>query len=182
MDKIRNFMLDYYPIGKHIVMMDDDIRGFTQKDGVNTVKPLDDLISLIKTGFKIATAEKCSLWGIYPVNSGLYMTSEVTTDLRFLIGTFWGIINPQAHRDPRGRVIPMPGKEDYTRTLLAYERGGKVVRFNNVATVSTIYNPKGGLGLVSNRLKRDKLGVQYLLKKYPDKVSIKSTQIQCFLR
>ena len=32
MDKIRNFILDYYPKGKHIVMIDDDIRGFNQKN------------------------------------------------------------------------------------------------------------------------------------------------------
>jgi len=55
MDKIRNFILDYYPKGKHIVMMDDDIRGFNQKAGTNTVKPLGSLIGLIETGFKTAT-------------------------------------------------------------------------------------------------------------------------------
>ena len=66
----------------------------------------------------------------------------------------------------------MAGKEDYTRTILAFERDGKVVRFNYVATVTTLYNPHGGLN-VGNRLKRDKLGVQYLLKKYPDIVRIR---------
>ena len=104
------------------------------------------------------------------------MKDTITTDLRFIIGTFWGIINPLAHKDPKGIVSPMPGKEDYTRTLLAYERDGKVIRFNYVAAVSTIYNPQGGLGVVSNRLKRDKLGVQYLLKKYPDKVRIREAE------
>ena len=172
MDKIRNFIADYYPKGKHIVMMDDDIRGFNQKAGTNTVEPLSSLISLIERGFRVANAENCCLWGIYPVNSGLYMSDTVTTDLRFIIGCFWGIINPRAHKDPRGIVIPMPGKEDYTRTILAFERDGKVVRFNFVAVVSTIYNPNGGLN-VGNRLKRDKLGVQYLLKKYPDKVHLR---------
>ena len=44
MDKIRNFMLDYYPKGKHIVMMDDDIRGFNRKARGGHVKPLADLI------------------------------------------------------------------------------------------------------------------------------------------
>ena len=67
----------------------------------------------------------------------------------------------------------MPGKEDYTRTILAFERDGKVVRFNFVAVVSTIYNPKGGLGVINSRLQRDKLGVQYLLKRYPDKVHLR---------
>ena len=180
MDKIRNFIADYYPKGKHIVMIDDDIRGFNQKAGINNVKPLDSLIRLIEKGFKIATEEKCSLWGIYPVNNGLFMKDTITTDLRFIMGSFWGIINPMAYKDPRGIIIPMPGKEDYTRTLLAYERDGKVIRFNYVAAVSTIYNPQGGLGVVSNRLKRDKLGVQYLLKKYPDKVRLRETENSMF--
>ena len=68
-DKVRNFILDYYPKGKHIVMIDDDIRGLNQKAGVNSVKPLDSLIGLIERGFELATAEKCSLWGVYPVNN-----------------------------------------------------------------------------------------------------------------
>ena len=100
------------------------------------------------------------------------MKDTITTDLRFIIGTFWGIINPLAHKDPMGIVSPMPGKEDYTRTILAFERDGEVVRFNYVATLTTLYNPYGGLN-VGNRLKRDKLGVQYLLKKYPDLVRIR---------
>jgi hypothetical protein len=153
--------------------MDDDIRGFNRKAGDNEVKPLGSLIALIERGFRIASDEKCCLWGIYPVNSGMYMSETVTTDLRFIMGCFWGIINPRAHKDPRGIVIPMPGKEDYTRTLLAFERDGKVVRFNFVAAVSTMYDPKGGLGVVSSRLKRDRLGVRYLLKEYPDLVRIK---------
>ena len=71
-----------------------------KKDGINTVKPLDDLIRLIKTGFKIATAEKCSLWGICPVNSGLYMKNEITTDLRFIIGVLWGDNKPPSTQRP----------------------------------------------------------------------------------
>ena len=48
MAKIMNFILDYYPKGKHIVMIDDDVRGFNKKAGTNTVKPLGSLISLIE--------------------------------------------------------------------------------------------------------------------------------------
>jgi hypothetical protein len=90
-DRIRNFILDYYPKGKHIVMIDDDIRGFNQKAKGGHLKPLDSLISLIERGFKVATAERCCLCGIYPVNNGLFMQDTITTDLRFIIGCFWGI-------------------------------------------------------------------------------------------
>ena len=51
-NKIRNFILDYYPKGKRIVMMDDDIRGFNRKAGDNAVKPLSSLIVLIERGFR----------------------------------------------------------------------------------------------------------------------------------
>ena len=125
-------------------MIDDDIRGFNKKAGTNTVKALGSLISLIERGFRIASAERCCLWGIYPVNSGLYMSDTITTDLRFIIGCFWGIISPRAHKDPRGIVIRLPAKEDYARTLLAFERDGKVVRFNFVAPVTSLYQQHGG--------------------------------------
>jgi hypothetical protein len=77
-------------------MIDDDIRGFNQKAKGGHLKPLDSLISLIERGFKVATAERCCLWGIYPVNNGLFMQDTITTDLRFIIGCFWGIHKPSS--------------------------------------------------------------------------------------
>ena len=79
----------------------------TKKAGVNSVKPLYSLIGLIERGFELVTAEKCSLWGIYPVNNGLFMKDTITTDLRFIMGSFWGIINPQAYKDlcPEKKII-----------------------------------------------------------------------------
>ena len=86
-DKVRNFILDYYPKGKHIVMMDDDIRGLNQKAGINSLKPLGSMISLIERG-RMATAEGCSLWGVYPVNNAYFMMDTITTDLRFIPSGF----------------------------------------------------------------------------------------------
>ena len=79
-------------------MIDDDMRGLSQKAGVNSVKPLDSLIGLIERDFEIATAEKCSLWGVYPINNGMFMKDTITTDLRFIPSGFFGIINPKAHK------------------------------------------------------------------------------------
>ena len=135
------------------------------------MKPLDSLISLLERGFELPTAEKCSLWGVYPVNNGMFMQDTITTDLRFIPSGFFGIINPKAHKDPGGIVVPMPAKEDYMRTILAYERDGKVVRFNYVSMVTEVYDKEGGLQ-VGNRLRKEKRSVAYLLKKYPDKVRL----------
>ena len=49
----------------------------------------------------------------------------------------------------------MPAKEDYMRTILAYERDGKVIRLNFVAMVTEVYDKDGGLQ-VGNRLKKEK--------------------------
>jgi hypothetical protein len=171
-DKVRNFILDYYPKGKHIVMIDDDLRGLNQKSGTNSVKPIDSLIRLIERGFRIATAEKCSLWGIYPVNNAYFMRDTITTDLRFIPSGFFGVINPKAYKDPNGIAVPMPAKEDCARTIMAYERDGKDIRFNYISIETEVYSKSGGLQ-VGDRLKREKASVEYLLKKYPDIVSIK---------
>ena len=113
------------------------------------------LISLTDTGFQLATEEKCSLWGVYPVNNGMFMKDTITTDLRFIPSGFFGIINPKSHKDPRGIVVPMPAKGDYMRTTLAYARDGKVIRFNYVAMVTEVYDKSGGLQ-VGNRLQKEK--------------------------
>ena len=69
----------------------------------------------------------------------------------------------------------MVGKEDYIRTLLAFERDGKAVRLNFVAVVTSLYKQHGGQQ-TGNRLKRETEAVKYLLKKYPDKVKIKNVE------
>jgi hypothetical protein len=178
-DKVRNFILDYYPKGKHIVMMDDDIRGLNQKTGVNSLKPLGSMISLIERGFRMATAEGCSLWGVYPVNNAYFMRDTITTDLRFIPSGFFGIINPKAYKDPNGIVVPIPAKEDYARTILAYERDGKVIRFNFISMVTEVYAKSGGLQ-VGNRLQKEKMSVAYLLRKYPDKVRLNTNTNSMF--
>lgn len=171
LDKVRNYILDYYPKGKHLVMMDDDIRGFHQRTKDGKLEPLDNLISLIDTGFSVAETEKCSLWGIYPVDNGFFMSDTISTDLKFIIGCFFGLINTKAHKDPNGIIAPLPVKEDYMRTLDAYNRDGKVIRFNFVCAVSSIYQQQGGQD-ARKRLVREKTAVNYLLKHYPDNVSL----------
>jgi cellulose synthase/poly-beta-1,6-N-acetylglucosamine synthase-like glycosyltransferase len=38
LDKVRNYILDYFPKGKRLVMMDDDIRGFNQRTKGRKIK------------------------------------------------------------------------------------------------------------------------------------------------
>jgi hypothetical protein len=169
--QVRNFILDYYPKGTKIVMMDDDVTGFVERTDDGKMRPLRSLVNVINTGFKTAEKTGASLWGVYPVPNGFFMKPTITTDLKFIIGSFWGIINPGAS-GPKGIKLPMSEKEDYIRTLMSFDRDGKVVRINYVSPKTAYYKEPGGMQTDPRRLEKQKTAVEYLLKTWPDKVML----------
>lgn len=169
--QVRNFILNYYPIGTKIVMMDDDVTGFVERTDDGKMRPLRSLVDVINTGFKTAEKEGASLWGVYPVPNGFFMKPTITTDLKFIIGSFWGIINPGSH-GPKGIKLPMSEKEDYIRTLMSFDRDGKVVRINYVSPKTAYYKEPGGMQTDPKRIEKQKTAVEYMLKTWPDKVML----------
>ena len=167
--QVRNFIMDYYPTGTKIVMMDDDVSGFVERTKDGKMKPLESLTEVINTGFAEAEKTGASLWGVYPVPNGFFMKPTITTDLKFIIGSFWGIINPGAS-GPKGIKLPMSEKEDYIRTLMSFDRDGKVVRINYVSPKTAYYKEPGGMQTDPKRLEKQKTAVAYLMKTWPDKV------------
>ena len=167
--QVRNFILDYYPKGTKIVMMDDDVTGFVERTKDGKMKPLESLTAVINTGFAEAEKTGASLWGVYPVPNGFFMKPTITTDLKFIIGSFWGIVNPGAS-GPKGIKLPMSEKEDYIRTLMSFDRDGKVVRINYVSPKTAYYKEPGGMQTDPKRLEKQKTAVAYLMKTWPDKV------------
>jgi hypothetical protein len=61
--------------------------------------------------------------------------------LSYCIGAFQGIII----KDPKLETSPSPFYEDFWRTVKAYQRDGKVVRFNGLAPVTRYFSEAGGL-------------------------------------
>ena len=169
--QVRNFILDHYPIGTKIVMMDDDVTGFVERTEEGGIRPLRSLQDVIHTGFTAAKKEGASLWGVYPVPNGFFMNPNVTNDLKFIIGSFWGIINPGATKKG-GILLPMSEKEDYIRTLMAWDRDGTVVRINYVSPKTAYYKEPGGMQTDPKRMENQKKAVAFLLKTWPDKVRI----------
>jgi hypothetical protein len=167
--QVRNFILDHYPKGTKIVMMDDDVSGFVERTKDGKMKPLESLVNVITTGFATAEKEGASLWGVYPVPNGFFMKPTITTDLKFIIGSFWGIINPGSS-GPKGIKLPMSEKEDYIRTLMSFDNDRKVVRINYVSPKTAYYKEPGGMQTDPKRLEKQKTAVEYLLKTWPDKV------------
>jgi hypothetical protein len=179
----RNFIMDYYPDGAHIVQMDDDLDKIMEliiephsasrasklavrksSKSARRTRPIINLDEFITRAFEMSHKRGIFLWGVYPLANARFMSPKLTTDLRFIVGPFWGIIN--RHR-PDLRIT-IDEKENAERTLQHYTIDGAVLRFNNVGIETRYYKNKGGMQNEGKDRKEEALkSVYYLHSKYP---------------
>ena len=181
----RNFINQYYIEGKHVVEMDDDIKAIMQlvvkmqtrqtskKNIGKTVKPIEDLDAFIRRAFEICTENNIFLWGVYPLINPYFMTYKMTTDLRFIVGPMWGMIN--RHRNDL--KLTVDEKENSERTLQFWVADGAVLRFNNIGIETKYYKNKGGMQAEEKDRKVEALkSVYYLNKMYPTLTKVSLTK------
>jgi hypothetical protein len=174
----RNAINAYFPVGKKIVSADDDIRGFIEFDAgaKRHEKPLVSLKRTIDRGFAEAAKAGASLWGLYPSANGFFMKDTVSTDLRLIVGSFWGQINP-------GKKIHLDfsEKEDYLRTMLFYKRDGAVARLNFVSPQTPYYKTPGGMQEDDTRKEKQEVAVKELMRLFPNWVKINPSRKSGFV-
>lgn len=177
--EVRNFITGYFPIGKHLVCMDDDVKGFIEYDEKEKrhEKPLVSLERVLKRGFAECKQAGARMWGIYASANGFFMKPTVSTDLKFIVGCFFGIINPGL----KELTLPISEKDDYYRSLRMYELDGSVVRLNFIAPKTAYYKEPGGMQSDPERKKKQELAVKFLLKEYPDWVKLNPTRKSGFM-
>ncbi len=162
----RIFIANYFDEGQYVISMDDDVEEFQMLRGDKLVK-LGNVSGFFENAYKLLKTNKLYIWGIYPVRNPFFMYNEITMDLRFLIGVTFGFIT---RHDRRLRpYISAETKEDYEQTILYYKMDGGVLRFNNI-TAKTKFNAPGGLG--TDRYDRNKSAAEYLLRTYPDIITV----------
>jgi hypothetical protein len=162
----RNFISNYFPKGKHILMMDDDVTGFVELAADGSGVKLKSLKKLISLGFAEAEKAGARLWGIYPSTNPFFMKKKISTDLKFIVGCFWGTINP-------GKEVQVHfhEKEDYHRTLQHWKLDCAIVRVNWVFPKTKLYtNPGGAAGQRTGE--SEKKAVEFLMSNYPDLVRL----------
>ena len=145
--------------------MDDDVEKVYKKvDGkLIEMKQLDNLI---RKNFDLITKtvefEGRHLWGVYPTPNCLWMKEDnITTDLRFCIGVFYGYIN----RHDSSLYPKTELKEDSEISILHYLKDDGICRFNNISFKTKFLAP-GGCG--TDRFEGYKKAQEYLCEKYPD--------------
>ena len=112
----------------------------------------------------MCTEQNIFLWGVYPLDNGYFMTNKITTDLRFIVGPMWGMIN----RHLPELKLTIDEKENTERTLQHWTIDGAVLRFNNIGIDTNYYKNKGGMQNEGKNRKEEALkSVYYLNKMYP---------------
>ena len=191
---IRNFMPRYFPEGKPIFYMDDDIShvfqiynnsnrriipklndSYDKKN--NKLAKLPDLDTFIKEGFRVAKAKRMDNWGVYPVENPYFMkptTKRVddytTTNLVYLIGFMTGVFNNR-----KAEIRTIDDKEDYERSIKYYLKDGGTLRFNNVTCRTRCYKEPGGMQVERTKQRIHDSAV-YLCEKYPQLCSLNTSK------
>ena len=174
MANVRNYITQYFPIGQRILNIDDDIKGFIEysESSPRHERPLKSLINTITQGFAEIKRTGLRLFGFYPVSNGYFMNSDPpSTDLRYIIGSVWGIINPGINQ----LKVTIDDKEDYLRSLIMYLLDGGVIRFNNISPKSAYYKEPGGMQ-EERTVKRIEKSAKAIVIAFPGLVKINLTK------
>jgi len=164
----RQFISDYFPAGKHIVSLDDDIEGLFRRKSEKILQKITNLDAFFNDAFQLLHKNHLYLWGIYPVCNPFFMKPNTTTKLKFIIGALNGYIN---RHDKELKLSHIKQKADYEQSIKFFKKDGGVIRFNDVS-IKTKFHAPGGLGKTQERIKTNEEAANYLQKTYPDLVKI----------
>ena len=164
----RQFIMEQWPQGKHIVFFDDDVAGIDLKMSKFKSKSLD---YFFKEAFSECKKQSSYIWGVYPVFNPFFRKAreEISNCLNYIVGAFYGIINRPNLKSIRLTLTKENGqKEDVERTIKYFIEDGIVLRFNKVGFVTKYYGKEGGLGTFEARLKPMLEASQKLKKEFPE--------------
>jgi len=137
---------------------------------------LKDIIWFIKEAFLESEKLHSYIWGVYAVYNPFFRKArkETTTELNYIVGAFYGIINRPNLKSIQLTITKENGqKEDVERTIKYFINDGIVLRFNKIGFETKYYGKEGGLGTFENRIKPMMEASKKLKTKYPEYGDIK---------
>ena len=73
----RRYISQYFPSGKKIVSMDDDVQNMIQLKRDDSLKIINNLDTFFKKAFRTIEKKDLYLWGVYPVKNNLFMKNNL---------------------------------------------------------------------------------------------------------
>ena len=167
----RNFIIDYFKEGEHIIFIDDDISNIQVKRN-NKVGDLTDLDEFFKKAFKALVDEEMFLWATRNMYNPFYkknMRNDAVVGLREFSGDLIGIIN---RKSMKIKYTLKEGEGEQQELLfMYYEKDGGIIKYENVVVISRKLSPGGKISERKGRKGRiDSLNRNYqiLLKHFPN--------------
>ena len=171
----RNYLQVYYheinTKSDGVLFIDDDLTKITEKDRVFLSKPFMELVEY----FFIETKKRGGrLWSVNALNNDFFMKDNISTNLKYCIGAFKGVILDRT----RDTILCDVGHfEDFQFTFEYFLEDGVVVRFNKYGITTKYFELKGGicgsLGGMEERQKEMEENGKYMIERYGDMVKIK---------
>lgn len=150
--------------GQRILWLDDDVDALVRRVNGKTVEEVTNLEETVEEAFHVCSSAGAHLWGVYPTANAFYMTPRVRSDLRHIVGAFYGVVN---RRDPALLGLEFgDAKEDYERSLRHFERDLAVIRFEYLAVKTSYYRGDSG-GITDRTPDTVEENVQGLLARWP---------------
>jgi len=149
----RQFIMEQWKEGQHIVFFDDDIESIDMS--ISKLFKGKTLDYFFKYAFNECKQQKSSIWGVYPVFNPFFRKArdEMSTCLNYIVGAFYGIINRPTLKSIQLTITKENGqKEDVERTIKYFIEDGIVLRFNRIGFITKYYGKSGGLGTFEDRL------------------------------
>ena len=147
--KCRNFIQNNLPLGTKIVFIDDDIEDIFQLDFASLPKQtktkVRDFGKLIELGFACAEKAGTTFWGVYPTDMTMCLKPCVRRNLCYMVGAFYGVVNSRTNNS-------CEWAEDFDRTLLYWEKEGRLCRLEFIGVNTKYYTNKGGLQETRNEV------------------------------
>ena len=149
--------------------MDDDITKLTKLD-----KPVENFMELLNYFFTETKNRGLRLFGINAVSNPFFMKDNISTNLKWIIGAFCGLI---LDRTKPVIFCDVGHFEDYQFTMEHFLEDGGVVRFNAYGLETKYFEKEGGicgsLGGLENRQKEMEENVEHILDRYGDMCKLK---------
>jgi hypothetical protein len=165
----RQFIMEQWPQNKRIVFFDDDVESIDLS--LSPQFKNHNLDYFIKYAFDECVKNNSYIWGVYAVFNPFFRKtkSEMSTDLKYIVGAFYGIINRPHLKNIQLTITKENGqKEDVERTIKYFINDGIVIRFNKIGFTTKYYGKEGGLGRFEERLKPMKEACKRLEDKYSE--------------
>jgi hypothetical protein len=161
----RNYIQDTQPLDTKIVFIDDDIKAVWRLIADKKKERVRNFDQLVKEGFYWAEKLGTHLWGTYPVDNSLFMKRKVRSNLCYINGSLFGVINKRVS-------VIHDYAEDAERSIRHYIMDKKVCRLEYIGLQTRYYKEPGGLQETRTK-ENDKVSKEEMQKLFPDLCYIK---------